>query len=330
MADHSSEVNCGPRSEEMTTGSEQSSARPTHELNLTAIVILSRGKCGLSKCITRYLVGMATADLMVVVVVALIEQVNNIYVYASSLLITPVCALTLVLRVVTMDCSVWFTVSFTCDRFLAICCQKLRERYSSERAACVVMVTVAAVSCARCVPFYFAVEPYVIIDNMPWRCAFTEEYATLPAWKGFELLDSILTPLLPIGLILLFNGLTVRHVIAANRVRKGLRKSNENQKDTEVENRRKSMILLFAISGNFILFWIPYVVHSLKWQAQNYFYTDRYLSSPAYILQQFGFMLQILSMCTNTCIYTLTQRKFREQLKNGVKYLLTLNGQLCR
>ncbi|XP_059814877.1 uncharacterized protein LOC132386597 [Hypanus sabinus] len=193
---------------------------------------------------------MATADLMVVIVVALVEQINNIYSYSRSLLITPVCALTLVLRVLTTDCSVWFTVSFTFDRFIAICCRKLRERYCTERTATGVIVTVVIVSCGRSAPLYFALEPYVIIDNQPWRCTVTYEYVTSPEWRSYQLLDSILTPLLPIGLILVFNGLTVRHIVVANRVRRRLRHSSDNQKDAEVEKRRKSMILLFAISAN--------------------------------------------------------------------------------
>ncbi|GCB66591.1 hypothetical protein scyTo_0010120 [Scyliorhinus torazame] len=36
-------------------------------VNLLAIVILIRGKCGLSSCTTRYLVAMATADLLVII-----------------------------------------------------------------------------------------------------------------------------------------------------------------------------------------------------------------------------------------------------------------------
>ena len=232
-------------------------------------MILSRGKCGLSKCITRYLVGMATADLMVVIVVALVEQTNNIYIYSRSLLITPVCALTLVFVHVATDCSVWFTVSFTFDRFIAICCGKLRERYCTERTATVVIVTVVIVSCGKCVPLYFAIEPYVIIDDTPWRCIGTYEYATSPVWRGYQLLQSILTPLIPIGLILVFNGLTVKHIVVANRVRRKLRHSGNNQKDAEVEKRKKSMILMFSISANFILFWMPHVARTLKWQVRN-------------------------------------------------------------
>ncbi|XP_069748562.1 probable G-protein coupled receptor 139, partial [Narcine bancroftii] len=297
-------------------------------VNITAIVILSRGKCGLNKCITRYLVAMAAADVMIVVFAVIVEQVNSIYVFCGFLLITPVCSVTLVLRLASTDCSVWFTVAFTFDRYVAICHQKFRKQYCTERTATMVIAAVVAGSCARCTPAYFVVEPYVMIDTVPWRCVQKAEFFTSPFWKAFELIDSILTPLLPICLILLFNALTTRHIIMANRVRRSLRNNSQHQ-DPEVRNRRKSMVLLFALSANFILLWMPYVVHSMKWQVQNYFYTDKYLNTPVFIAQQFGFMLQFLSTCTNTCIYGLTQRKFREELRNGAKYLVTLNGLLC-
>ncbi|XP_062891274.1 probable G-protein coupled receptor 139 [Mobula hypostoma] len=298
--------------------------------NLTAIVILCRGKCGLSKCITRYLVAMATADLMGVIIGVALERINNIYVFATYLLITPICATLLVFRLAAMECSVWLTVVFTFDRCIAICSQKLRKRYCTARAATTVVVIVCIGSCLRCVPFYFSVDAFAIIDNVPWRCIGRADYFTLPVWKAYQVFNSIITPSLPIGLIILFNALTVSHIIAANRVRRGLRSSNDNKKDSEVENRRKSMILLFALSANFILLWIPFIVSAMFWQAQNYFYTDRYLNSPSFILQEFGFMLQFLCTCTNTCIYTLSQRKFREEMKKGVKHLVTLSGRLCR
>ncbi|XP_062913351.1 probable G-protein coupled receptor 139 [Mobula hypostoma] len=297
-----------------------------HTVNLLAILILSRGKCGLSKCITRYVVGMATADLMGIVFAVVLEQINNIY--ASFLLITPICTVTLVLRLATMDCSVWLTVAFTFDRCIAICSQKLREQYCTERIATVVIAIVGAGSCARCVPFYFKVDPFAIINNVPWRCISKPEYFTSVVWKAYQLFNGIITPLLPIGLMLSSNALTVSHIIAAYGVRRALQNSSQNQKDPEAQNRRKSIILLFALSANFILLWIPFIVYTMNWQVQNYFYTDRYLSTPTYMLQQFGLMLQFLCTCTNTCIYTQSQRKFREELKNGLKYLFTLNGRL--
>ncbi|XP_062894501.1 probable G-protein coupled receptor 139 [Mobula hypostoma] len=298
-------------------------------INFVAIVILSLGNCGLSKCISRYLVGMAVADLLGVIIAVVLCEINNIYVYAPPLHITPICAVTLVLRVATMDCSVWLTVAFTFDRCIAICSQKLRERYCTERTATAVIAIVGLGSFEKCVPLYFAIGPYFTIDNVPWRCILKTEYLSLPMWKAYQLFNPITTPLLPICLILLFNALTVRHIIAANRVRRGLRNSSEKKNDPEMENRRKSIMLLFALSANFILLWIPIVVYSMNWQFQNYSYTNKYLNTRTYVLQQFGNMLQYLCTCTNTCIYTLSQRKFREELKGGVKHLVTLNVRIC-
>uniref|UniRef100_UPI00398EF9BD probable G-protein coupled receptor 139 n=1 Tax=Pristiophorus japonicus TaxID=55135 RepID=UPI00398EF9BD len=296
-------------------------------VNLVAIIILSRGKCGLSKCITRYLMGMATADLFVVITDVILNRINIMYFPVSFLFITPVCSVLVVLCIASLDCSVWFTVAFTFDRFVAICCQKLRAKYCKQRNATVVLGTVCVVSCVRCIPFYFTFQPYVIIDQVPWFCVPNASYMTSPFWSAYEWIDSMLNPLIPICLIVLFNALTVRHIIAASRIRRSLRSNGENQNDRETENRKKSMVLLFTLSGNFILLWMVYVVHSLNWTVENYNYVDKYLNTPVYKVQQVGFMLQLLCSCTNTCIYGLTQTKFRAELKSGMKYLFTLNGK---
>ncbi|XP_078060252.1 putative G-protein coupled receptor 139, partial [Mustelus asterias] len=293
--------------------------------NVVAIAILSRGKCGLAKCTTHYLVAMAAADLIIVIIDVILKRINNMYLPMSFLFLTPVCSITFVVNVAALDCSVWFTVAFTFDRFIAICCQKFKIKYCTERTAKVLIATIAVVAFLRSIPFYTVYEPAFIIDNLPWYCVVKAEYQTSTFWKIYELFDSILTPLLPIGLILLFNALTIRHIVAANRIRRRLQNNPEKQNDPEMESRRKSMILLFALSANFILLWMTYVVHSVNWQVQNYNYGDRTLNNPVYVAQQFGFMLQLLSCSTNTCIYGLTQRKFREELKKGIKYLFKLN-----
>uniref|UniRef100_UPI00398ED347 probable G-protein coupled receptor 139 n=1 Tax=Pristiophorus japonicus TaxID=55135 RepID=UPI00398ED347 len=299
-------------------------------VNMVAIVILSRGKCGLSKCITRYLVGMAAADLFVVVTDVILNRINIMYFPVNFLSITPVCSVLVVLCIAFIDCSVWFTVAFTFDRFIAICCQKLRTKYCTQRTATVVLGAVCVVSPIRCIPFYFTFQPKIIIDQVPWFCFSNESFYNSPFWSAYEWIDSIITPLVPICLIVSFNALTVRHIIAANRIRRGLRNNGQDQNDQKMENRKKSMILLFTLSGNFILLWMIYVVYSLNWLVENYNYIDKYLNTPLYRVQQVGFMLQLLSACTNTCIYGLTQTKFREELKSAMKYLFTLNEKLLK
>ncbi|XP_062894259.1 probable G-protein coupled receptor 139 [Mobula hypostoma] len=276
--------------------------------------------CGLSKCVTRYLVGMAAADLLVVISDPLMRWTAVIYFPRSFLLITPVCRLNHWLISASTAASVWLTVAFTVDRFVAICCEKLKTRYCTERTAAVVIGTVSVLACLEGVPWSFAYGPGEIIDGVPWGCVRTQSYTNTPSWAAFDMFDLILTPCAPFFLILLFNILTVRRILAASRARRGLRgqKSGENDKDREMENRRKSIVLLFSITGCFIMFWATYVVFYIYQRISKSF--DYSFTDPRYITQHTSEILQILSSCTNTCIYAVTQSKFRDELKNAVKY----------
>ncbi|XP_072887619.1 G-protein coupled receptor 15-like isoform X1 [Hemitrygon akajei] len=290
--------------------------------NLVAIVILSRGKCGLSKCVTCYLVGMAAADLLVVISDPLLRWTALIYFPRSFLRITPVCRLDFWLLSTSTAASVWLTVAFTVDRFVAICCEKLKTKYCTVKTAAVVIGTVSVLACLETVPWGFIYEAGEIIDGVPWGCVQSLSYTNSLSWATFEMFHLILTSCVPFILISLFNILTVRRILAASRARRGLRgqKSGENDKDREMENRRRSIVLLFSITGSFLLLWgtlVAFFIYRRISMSFVYSVTD-----PRYITQYTSVMLQILSSCTNTCIYALTQSKFREELKNAVKYPL--------
>ncbi|GCC17784.1 hypothetical protein chiPu_0020657 [Chiloscyllium punctatum] len=235
------------------------------DVNLLGIVILSCRQCGLSNCTTRYLVAMATADLLVIITEVLLRQINYYYFHMTFLDITPVCSVRAVLLSAATDCSVWFTVGFSFDQFVAICCQKLKTKYCTERSATAVLATTCTLLCLRNIPFYFIFEPWVMINNVLWFCVVKLSVYNDPAWVGFSWLDAVLTPLLPFALILLLNALTVRHILVTSRIRKGLRGQSKGEKprDPEMENRRKSVILLFTISGSFILLWLVSVIEFL-------------------------------------------------------------------
>ncbi|XP_072409811.1 serum amyloid P-component-like [Chiloscyllium punctatum] len=59
--------------------------------NELAIMILSQGKCDLSKCTTHYLVAMATADLMAIVTDAILYQLVDYFFQGSFLHLTGAC-----------------------------------------------------------------------------------------------------------------------------------------------------------------------------------------------------------------------------------------------
>ncbi|XP_062895729.1 probable G-protein coupled receptor 139 [Mobula hypostoma] len=282
-------------------------------VNLLAIIILPRGKCGLSTCTTRYLVAMAVADLLVIVTEVILSKIKYHYFPLSFLDITPVCAVIDVLNRITTNCSVWFTVTFTFDRFVAICCQKLKTKYCTGKTAAVVQITTGLLLCLKNIPFYFATEPGKIIDNLPWFCGPKPSYFTDKGWLGLDWFDTVLTPLLPFAIILLLNALTVRHILVASRVRRGLRgqSKRENSRDPEMENRKRSVILLFTLSGSFILLWLTVVVEFVYYQVKG---TGEASIGSENVLAQVGYALANVSCCTNTFIYAVTQSKFREQV----------------
>ncbi|XP_078286307.1 putative G-protein coupled receptor 139 [Rhinoraja longicauda] len=291
-------------------------------VNLLAILILSRGKCGLSTCITRYLVAMAAADLLVVVTQGILHKIPYHYFLWSFLSFTPVCTVIYVLRYAATECSVWFTVTFTFDRFVAICCQKLKAKYCTGKTASVVLATTGVLLCLKNVPRYFTSEPRYIIDNVSWFCKMIDSYYTDLGWLVFDWFDTVITPLLPFAAILLLNALTVRHILVASRVRKGLRgqSKGENRSDPEMESRRRSAVLLFTISGSFILLWLTVVLNFVYYQTTG---IGEERNRAERIFNNVGYLLSNLSCCTNTFIYAVTQSKFREQVKSAVKYPLT-------
>ncbi|XP_048419808.1 probable G-protein coupled receptor 139 [Stegostoma tigrinum] len=293
-------------------------------INLMTILVLSQERCGLSTCTTRYLLSMTTADLLGIITAALLYRGSSYYFPESFLQITPVCRIIFVLLFATSECSVWFTVTFSFDRFVAICCQKLKTRYCTDKNAAVILSTTCILICSKNVASYFRFEPGEIIDNIPWFCKETPSYYSAPGWVAFDWFSKIFTPLLPYVLILLLNTLTVRHILMSSLVRKRLRgqSKGDNHNDPGMESRKKSMLLLFTISGSFILLWLLYVINFL-------YYTISGLNSENYseflsIFAEVAVMLVDLSCCSNAFIYGVTQSKFRERFMSMVKYPVML------
>ncbi|XP_078251080.1 putative G-protein coupled receptor 139 [Rhinoraja longicauda] len=271
--------------------------------NVVAIVTLSRGRCGLSKGVTWYLVAMAVADLLVVIIQVILINIIHIY-------IPPGCKIVYTVGYMSVAYTVWLTVAFTFDRMVAICFQKLKTRYCTEKGAAIVIAVVSVLSVVTNIPWYFTYRSRF--------CMASSNFITSPVWVAFDWGHRILTPLVPFVLILLLNAVTVRHILIASAVRRKLRgqRSGEGKDDPEMKNRRRSIILLFTISASFILLWMTRVV-VLSIQRITGRYIARHLSEV--MLNHLGSMLQLFSSCTNTFIYAVTQRKFREEVINAVK-----------
>ncbi|XP_067870062.1 probable G-protein coupled receptor 139 [Heterodontus francisci] len=301
--------------------------------NLAVIVILSRGRCGLSRCITYYLVSMAVTDLLVIITAVIFNRISGIYFPYSFLSVTLICTLRTMLNYAAVDSSVWLTVTFTFDRFMAICCQKLKIKYCTEKTAGWVIGTVCALSCLKNTFLYFIYEPLYIINNMPYFCGIKLIFYTSPAWIAYDWIHHILTPCLPFILILLLNALTVIHILTASKGRRRLRAHSNGKahSDPEMEKRKKSIVLLFCVSGSFILLYFLDLIAFLyvRITSVTYFSGSNFNQSN-FILEESAFMLQLLSSCINPFIYAGTQSKFRDELKNGMKYPCTFKVSIDR
>ncbi|XP_038630632.1 probable G-protein coupled receptor 139 [Scyliorhinus canicula] len=291
--------------------------------NLAVIIVLCRRNCGLSRCITIYLVSIAVTDLLVIVTAVILNRIVGIYFPMSFLSITPVCSFRAFLNYAAIDSSAWLTVVFTFDRFVAICCQKMKIKYCTEKTAAWVIGIICTLTCVKNIFLYFLFEPRYELNNVPWFCNLKSIFYTSLAWIAFDWIRSIVTPCLPFFLILLLNAITVRHILAANITRRRLQAhvNGANQPDPEMEKRRKSIVLLFAISGSFIMLYLLFFITILYVRIVNVPYASiSDFSDPIFIIQQFGFMFQFLSSCINPFIYAGTQSKIRAELKSGMTY----------
>uniref|UniRef100_A0A4W3GL80 G-protein coupled receptors family 1 profile domain-containing protein n=1 Tax=Callorhinchus milii TaxID=7868 RepID=A0A4W3GL80_CALMI len=312
----------------MHSGSRLATVASVHSVqsNILAIVILCLGRCGLSKCISRYLVAMTVADLMAVITTVIFVRIVYRDFPNSFVTITHVCRLISFLDCTTRAMSVWLTVAFTFDRYVAICCPKLKTKYCTEKTALRVIAVLALIFFVENIPWYFSYVPQYTVNDIPRGCQHKSSYHTSLSWIVFDWLHVILTPFLPFVLILLLNAQTVSHILESSRARRRLRGHSDGDRnrggsdsDPEMRKRKKSIILLFAVSANFILLWITFVLFFLYWRfSKKYYYTG--YSDPSFIIWRVAFMLVYLSCCTNTYIYAVTQTKFRVEIRKAVTF----------
>ncbi|XP_072410455.1 galanin receptor 2a-like [Chiloscyllium punctatum] len=283
--------------------------------NLVAIAILFRGRCGLSRCINYYLMAIAMTDFLVIVNGCILNRISRIYFSDSVLSTTPICRLTTILVRCSRDGSVWLTAAFTIDRFVFICLQSLKIRYCTEKTALLIIGMICILSCVKNFPLYIIYRPFYILDGVAWFCGIKSIFYTLPIWQAYDWMDHILTPFLPFLLILLLNVLTVKHIFTASKLRRKLVRA-ENGSDPEMKNRKRSIVLLFAISLSFLLLWATEVGHFLYLRIKgDAYFNNVNFKDITYVLQETTNLFQLLNSCNNVFIYAVSQNKFREEFK---------------
>ncbi|XP_072913695.1 probable G-protein coupled receptor 139 [Hemitrygon akajei] len=290
--------------------------------NVVTLLTLQLRDCGLSNSTNIYLVSMAVADIIVLIFYV---GMNRILVPRFSQYFhfyTMMCRFELIMIAAVVDCSVWLTVSFTFDRFVAVCCQGFKRRYCTAKTATLMVSTVYLLTYARNLPYYFTVLPYIVYKGQQIGCKTNPAIYSVPGWRAFYWLHTVLTPFVPFVTIILFNIMTIWHIVVASRVRQSFH-SDGASGDAELRNRRRAMVLLFAASASFISLWMSTVGLFLFSRITNT-YSYRNFNDPFAVVNEISRMLRVLNCCSSTCMYALTQSKFREELKSLGKYCKNL------
>ncbi|XP_069798644.1 G-protein coupled receptor 15-like [Narcine bancroftii] len=262
---------------------------------------------------------MAVADFTVIFINVILYELlmyrlSNKFLFSTNFLTVMIYQLA-----ITLEFSLWSTVAFTVDRYVAMCCPKLQPKYCRVKTLIILAPIILILLCVENIPLLFLFEPLQIIGSISLGVRPSLDVLSSPMFSTFIKLKSIQCLFIAFGLIFLFNGLTVRHILLVSKARRAFRSQRSaDGRDMEMESRRKSIILLISVSGSFTLLWLP---ASVTYFITGYnVYVNRDYTSPAFIALQVGSLLTNLSSCTNTSIYAATQSKFREELKTLLKF----------
>ncbi|XP_069771700.1 neuromedin-U receptor 2-like [Narcine bancroftii] len=258
------------------------------------------------------MVTMAVADTMVCVFNVTLGNVFLYHFPRSFLAHTSICRLGAVIQKTSVQFSVLSTLSFTIDRCIAICWQKLKNKYCTKRIAVVITSTVFVFSLLMHIPAYFQYEAMNVVDGVKLGCSTIKQYFSSPAWQTYRWLSNSFVSYVPLPLMLILNSLTARHILLVSSARRALKRRGDREvPDPEMINRRTSIILLFAISGTFIAFWTPAMIIGIFSQFIAHF--ANHVGKSRYVAIRSSILLLYFSSCANTCVYALTQRRFREE-----------------
>ncbi|XP_072345190.1 probable G-protein coupled receptor 139 [Scyliorhinus torazame] len=287
--------------------------------NLVTLMILRLKDCGLCKRTTIYLVAMVSADLLVLIFLVLINHILAPRVPQAFYLNSLVYGLNSIMSVAVTNCSVWLTVSFTFDRFVAICCQSFKIRYCAPKSAALIVGAIYLGTYLRSIPNFFTNVHYYDHEELETKTRNADNTDSIHAWRVFYWVKLILNPLVPYFAVILLNLLTVRHVLAASEVRRAFRGDGQSSGDPEMQNRRKALVLLTAASASFILLWMP-TIGLFLFSRITATYSFHDFKEPVAVIHELADMLSTLNCCTSTCMYALTQSKFRAELRRAVRY----------
>ncbi|XP_030050979.1 probable G-protein coupled receptor 139 [Microcaecilia unicolor] len=292
--------------------------------SLITIAVFCKGNLGLSKSIIYYLVALAIANFLLLLVITVFRDIFFFYVDLSTWWPPPSCGISNWIYFTCVYSVTWLTVAFTFDRYVIICGMKLKFRYCTVKTTQQVIVGVYTAAFLIAMPTFWIYVPVPTqVQDLNGTsleiCSIRKDLNEIFILSIYDHFQTTVWIIIPLVLLVLTNSLTVWHIFDTTKLRQGLKKGNTDQNDLETTRRRRSIILLSIITASFLAHWLPKMIIKVV-ERLTIPPVNRYdFFHPVSIVRMLANMLIVLSSVSNMCMYALGVEKFRQELARGIK-----------
>ncbi|KAM4040188.1 putative G-protein coupled receptor 139 [Anomaloglossus baeobatrachus] len=296
--------------------------------SLVTMTVLWKGNLDMSKSIIYYLVSLALANFLLILVVTVFRDIFYFYVDFTLWWPELSCGVSNWIYFSCVYSLTWLTVAFSVDRYIIVCCMNLKLRFCKPSVTRWVIIAVCACAFLVAMPTFWMYVPVRTTQpdgSLFHICSLHRNLSSIPFLSVYDHIQTTVWIVFPLVSLVLTNGLTVWHIRVTTRVRQSLKWSSTGKQteDQEVARRKKSVTLLAMISISFLAHWLPKMVVKVL-ERFTYPPVNRYdFYHPVNVVRMLCNMLIVSSSFSNMCIYSLTISKFREELFRGAKSALT-------
>ncbi|KAJ8367508.1 hypothetical protein AAFF_G00317110 [Aldrovandia affinis] len=308
--------------------------------NILTFLVFWKRNCLLSRSSAFYLMAIAAADTAVLVLIVVLELTLKYHVEQPYWSREPWCSLRDIFNYGAYNASTWLVVGLTVERFAAIRASGVRAWLCSPRCAARAIGAIVLLGHLCAVPYYWSNRSVYSERDRRWACVYSE-HAGRPYVHTLVWFQTALVFVVPFVIIFVLNGLTLRLIAHSNRVRAAsvaavatvsAKTGPGAWKALHLlhPRRRKSVVLLVAVSMSFTLLSITRFVTQVVLRTTDFYTVDRDdYSLRVNIAADVGTMLSLSNAAINMLLHACTQPRFRREVAACVRLAFSRTSRPC-